>query len=77
MENQTRQELLNNLDKKVTMNLVGSDGNAFAIMGNFSRNAKRQGWTQSEIDLVLEEAKSDDYNHLLCTIMDFTQTEED
>ena len=31
---------------RVTMNLVGLDGNAFALMGAFQKNARRQGWTQ-------------------------------
>ena len=38
------------------------------IMGVFQRQAKREGWSQDEIDTVLTEAKSGDYNHLLATI---------
>lgn len=56
------------VDKTVQMQMLGEDGNAFAIMGQFQREAKRQGWSQQEIDAVLEEAKSGDYNHLLYTI---------
>lgn len=55
--------------KKVTLTLVGVDGNAFAILAAFRRAAKRQGWTDSEIAAVLDDAKSGDYNHLLGTIM--------
>jgi len=58
------------VDKKITMKLVGLDGNAFSVMGAFSRQAKREGWEQKEIDLVLNEAMSGDYNHLLATIME-------
>ncbi len=50
------------------MQLVGIDGNAFSIMGAFSSNARRQGWTSEEIKSVLDEAMSGDYNHLLATI---------
>ena len=46
-------EMIN--EKKVKMNLVGLDGNAFVLMGAFSRNAKRQGWTKEEIDVVLQK----------------------
>lgn len=53
------------------MQLVGTDGNAFAILGAFQHNAKRQGWTKKEIDLVLKEATSGDYNHLLATIVKY------
>ena len=55
---------------KVKMQLAGLDGNAFALMGAFSRNASRQGWTRDEIDTVLKECRSGDYDHLLCTLMD-------
>ena len=56
------------IEKTVNLDLVGVNGNAFMIMGVFRKQAKRDGWTQEEIDLVLTEAKSGDYNHLLATI---------
>jgi hypothetical protein len=56
--------------KKINLKLVGLDGNAFFIMGAFSKQAKREGWSKAEIDAVLNEAKSGDYNHLLATITD-------
>lgn len=56
------------VNKTVNLELVGVNGNAFMIMGLFQRQAKREGWSQQEIDLVLKEAKSSDYNHLLATI---------
>lgn len=57
------------VDKKVDMTLVGVDGNAFSIMGVFSKNARKEGWTKDEIEKVLNEAMDGDYNHLLRTIM--------
>lgn len=60
------------IDKKVTMSLVGLDANAFYLLGAFSREAKRQGWTKEEIDFVLNKAKEKDYNHLVATLMDYT-----
>lgn len=56
--------------KYVSLDLADSDGNAFAVMANFQRAAKREGWKSEEIDKVLTEAKSGDYNHLLGTILD-------
>lgn len=56
------------IEKTVNLNLIGVNGNAFMIMGVFQRQAKREGWTQEQIDAVLKEAKSGDYNHLLATI---------
>lgn len=56
--------------KMVRLNLVGLDGNAFAVLGAFSRAAKQQGWTRAEIDAVTMPAMSGDYDHLLATIAD-------
>jgi hypothetical protein len=60
-------------NKKVEMRLVGEDGNAFAIMGRFIKAARRADWSQEEIDAVLNEAKSSDYNHLLATIAEHVE----
>lgn len=57
-----------NPPKHVKMTLAGIDGNAFAIMAAFSKNAKRQGWSLEEINKVLTEAKSGDYYHLIAVI---------
>lgn len=62
-----------NSNKKVPLDLVGVDGNAFAIMGAFRRQAKRSGWTEEAINLVLKEAQSKDYNHLVATISDYCE----
>lgn len=61
------------LNKRVCMNLVGLDGNAFAFMGAFSKEAKRQGWKTEEIKTVIDECKRGDYDHLLFTLMQFTE----
>lgn len=55
--------------KKVSLQLEGLDGNAFALMGAFSRQARREGWTPQEIESVLAECRSGDYDHLLQTLM--------
>lgn len=56
------------IEKTVNLDLVGVNGNAFMIMGVFRRQAKKEGWSQDEIDAVLKEAKSGNYNHFLATI---------
>lgn len=58
---------------RVSMNLVGLDGNAFALMGAFQKNAHRQGWEREEIEKVLDECTSGDYNHLLSVLMAHTE----
>ena len=54
---------------KVKITLAGLDGNAFAIMAEFKNKAWGQGWSLGQIDDVIQEAKSGDYDHLLQTIM--------
>jgi len=53
----------------VKVNLVGQDGNAFAIVGRASAAARRGGVPQQEIKDFQREATSGDYDHLLMTIM--------
>lgn len=62
------------VDKKVNLELIGLDGNAFAVMGAFQRQAKAEKWSQPEIDSVLTEAQLGNYEHLLATIMDHCTT---
>lgn len=51
--------------KKPTFSLVGTDGNAFAVMAVVRRELQQAGNSQEVIDAYLEEAKSGDYDHLL------------
>ena len=60
------------VDKKIELSLVGVGGNAFAILGVFKNRARRERWTAEEISIVIEEAMSDDYDHLLQTIIAHT-----
>lgn len=58
--------------KKVRLTLVGTDGNAFALLGRFQRAAKAQGWTPEQIRRVTLEMTRGDYNHLLSVLMSYT-----
>jgi len=64
-------------DKKINLNLVGLNGNAFSLMGAFQSQAHKEGWKQEDIDEVLTEAKSSDYNHLLVTLMNHCEEVND
>jgi len=59
------------INKKVKLNLVGLDGNAFALMGAFRSRAKKEGWDQDEISYVIEKCMSGDYDNLLCVLMNY------
>lgn len=60
-------------NKKVKLRLVGNDGNAFAILGAFRKQARKENWSDDEIDEVTKEARTSDYDHLLQTIMAHTE----
>lgn len=54
---------------EVEVELVGQDGNAFAIMGAVSKALRRAGVEKSEIDEYMKESMSGDYDNLLRTAM--------
>lgn len=56
---------------EVNVQLVGNDGNAFAILGACKNAARKAGVEKAEIDLYLSEAMSGDYDHLLQVSMDW------
>lgn len=51
--------------------LTGTDGNAFAILGTMQKALRKAGATQDQIDEFMDEAMSDDYDHLLRTCMEY------
>lgn len=70
-------EQQNQPTKKVSLTLVGLDGNAFALLGAFQRAARKQGWKPEEIKAVMDEATSGDYDHLLQTLIEHTEETEE
>lgn len=65
------------MKQKVILQMVGLNGNAFSIIGAFSKAARAQHWSGNEIKAVTDEAMSGDYNHLLATIMDNVVSPDD
>jgi hypothetical protein len=55
----------------VEVQLVGQDGNAFAVMARVSQAMRRAKVPKEEIDKFFEECKSGDYDHLLRTCMEW------
>jgi hypothetical protein len=51
--------------------LVGEDGNAFAVLGRVQSALRKAGVSKEERDEFLAEATSGDYNHLLATVMNW------
>ncbi len=59
---------------KPELRLVGQDGNAFAILGRAQHAARCAGWSKDEVEAMVAEATSTDYDHLLATMMDRFET---
>ena len=57
----------------IEVELVGQDGNAYAIMGAVRRALRRNKVPVEEIDLYLSEAMSGNYDHLLKVTMDWVK----
>ncbi len=53
----------------IRVQLTGSDGNAFAVLGAVSRALRRAGIDKAERDAFFAEATAGDYDHLLATAM--------
>lgn len=58
----------------ITVEMVGQDGNAFAILGRCKQAARTARLEKAEIDAFITEATSGDYDHLLQTAMHWFDT---
>jgi hypothetical protein len=54
-------------ETKPEVELIGRDGNAFAILGACRKAARKAGWSPEKTAQVLAEMTAGDYNHLLAT----------
>ena len=59
----------------ISVQLTGSDGNAFAVMGIAAKAMRRGGVEKAEIDKFYAEATSGDYDHLLQVCMEWVEVE--
>lgn len=59
----------------IKVQLVGEDGNAFAILGSVRKAMRRANLLKSEMDAFTAEATSGDYDHLLQTCMKWVEVE--
>lgn len=57
---------------EVRVELVGQDGNAFAILGRVSKALRREGIDPKPF---MDEATSGDYDHLLQTCMNWVSVD--
>lgn len=61
------------MSKTISLDLTSIDGNAFSLMAQFKRQARREEWTKEEIDKVLAECRSGDYDHLVATLCEYCE----
>lgn len=54
-----------NENERRPYSLVGIDGNAFSVLGYVRRAMKENGYSKEDINAYIQDAMSDDYNHLL------------
>jgi hypothetical protein len=55
--------------------LIGTDGNAFAVLGKVTSALEKAGVGHDEISLFTEEATRGDYDELLITILRWVEVE--
>jgi hypothetical protein len=65
------------IEKTVDFDLVGVNGNAFMVMGVFRKQARKEGWSDDDIQVVIDEAKSGNYDHLMATIINHCESKEE
>lgn len=58
--------------KNPSLKLVGTDGNAFALIGRTKdHNRKHKIYSNEDMNIIRDECMSGDYNHLLATLIYF------
>lgn len=63
--------------KPIQLDISNLDGNAFLLMATFRKAALKQGRSKEEVNQVLEEFRSSDYDHLLQTLIKYTTGAEE
>jgi hypothetical protein len=63
------------MTERPTVELTGTDGNAFAVLGRVEKALRRAGWIQADIDKFHQEATRGDYDHLLQTVFKYVEVE--
>jgi hypothetical protein len=65
----TEGQKMNTRYPNIEVELLGQDGNAFAILGKVNRELKKNKVADSEIKEFHAQATSGDYDNLLATVM--------
>ena len=60
---------------EITVQLTGTDGNAFAVIGTVTRALRRAGVSKEERDQFTKEAMSGDYDNVLATCFKWVEVD--
>ena len=61
--------------EKPVVNLIGTDGNAFSILGRVQKALRMAGADEEYIQKYQDEATSGNYDHLLVVTMGYVQVD--
>jgi hypothetical protein len=64
-------------EKKAQVKLIGQDGNAFAILARCLSAGRRAGYTKEQLAEFQKQATSGNYDHLLCTCLEWFEEESE
>jgi hypothetical protein len=67
--------ILDKNQNRIKVEILGRDGNAFAILGATTKAMQRAGVSKEIRDEFLAEATSGDYDNLLSTVMQYFDVE--
>jgi hypothetical protein len=59
--------------ERVKMQIVFRSGNTAFLLDSFGKAAIKQGRSKEEVESVLKDCLSGDYNHVLTVLMDHTK----
>ena len=62
---------------EINVQMVGEDGNAFAILGRVQKALRAQGCDATEVKTFFDEATAGDYDHLLRTVLQWVSVDQD
>lgn len=62
-------------ESRPVVKLIGTDGNAFAVVSRCRQAAREAGWADEQWDVVREEMFDGDYDHLLGVVMNYFEVE--
>jgi hypothetical protein len=57
----------------ITVQLTGTDGNAYAVLGKVSQALRQAGVSPAERDAFMAEATQGSYDHLLQVVMQWVE----